>query len=89
MIYAELIEKKPWHEGLFPDDGKPYRTRQIVFKTDTGDHIHINVSEKHSGSMKFNELKVGDKICEFNTLKDKQIIHPDSKFKLYHKNALF
>lgn len=90
MKFAEVIEKKHWHDGMFPnEDGHQYRTRQIVLKTDDGHYIHINVSNKHRNSMKFNDLEIGDKICEFVTLKDKEIISPDSKFRLYSSNALF
>jgi hypothetical protein len=91
MKYAEVIEKRTWHDGQFPDpeDGKPYKTRQIVFRTDDGKRIHVNVKDKNKNSMKFNELKVGDKICEFTMLKGGNIINPDSKFTMYSKNALF
>lgn len=91
MIYAEVIEKRPWHEGQYPDPEtrQPYKTRQILFKTDDGKDLHVNVKDNHPNSMKFNVLKVGDKIHEFNTLQDRSIISPDSKFSMYSKNALF
>lgn len=90
MIYAEVIEKRPWHDGQFiGEDGKPYKTRQILFRTDEGKEIHVNVKDNNASSMKFNALRVGDKICDFVMLKGNNIISPDSKFTPYSKNALF
>jgi len=91
-MIAKVLRKSPWKDGIFPivDIGLDYRTRQIQFIIEgTTDVIHINVQTRRLASMKFDRLKVGDRIKDFTLLKNKPIINPESSFVIHSDGALF
>lgn len=91
-MIAKLIDKGAWKDGVYPatDIGLYYRTRQLTFAVEgTNDQLRINVQTRRPNSMKFNKLKIGDRIKDFHLLKDKPIINPESSFVLHSDGALF
>jgi len=90
-MIAKLIEKGPWKTGVYPSGviGLDYRTRMLKFQTEDGTQLRLNVQDRRPNSMKFNKLKVGDRIKEFSLLVGKPIINPESSFVLHSDGALF
>lgn len=91
-MIAKVIEKSAWKTGVYPSGkiGLDYRTRQIIFQVEGTNHkIRVNVQTRRPNSMKFNSLKLGDRIKDFKLLADKPIINPESQFTLYSDAALF
>lgn len=87
-MIAKVTKKLPWTDGTFTKNG-PYRTRQMfLLREEDGKSIRINISDNKPKSMRFNDLKVDDRISEFKMLNTTNI-HPESDFKLYNPNALF
>ena len=91
-MIAKLVRKGPWKDGQFPSakKGLAYRTRQLIFEIeDTDEYLRVNVHDHLDKSMKFNKLKVGDRIREFTLLVNKPIINPESSFVMHSDAALF
>lgn len=90
-MIARLIDKGQWKDGIYPSGviGLTYRTRMLKFMTEDGTQLRLNVQDRRPNSMKFNKLKVGDRIKEFSLLNGKTIINPESSFVLYSDAALF
>lgn len=88
-MVAEVISKESWKDGKYPTrDGLHYRTRQIKFRSDEGIILRINVKSHIPTSIKYNSLKIGDRIVGFSLLKP-GIIDCESDFTIYHKGSLF
>lgn len=91
-MIAKVIQKSPWKDGKFPDGeiGLHYQTRQILFHVEgTAKQIRVNVQTRRPKSMRFNSLKVGDRIKEFTMISGKPIINPESSFVVHSDGALF
>ena len=95
-VIAKLIKKRNWQDGQFPGEKKvAYRTRQLIFEVEENDqdiqeYIWMNVKDNNPITMKWNELKLGDKVKSFKMLLDKQpIINPTSPFERHYDGALF
>lgn len=80
MKYAILREKKGWKNSIYGE----HRTKMLIFETDDGSKLILNIRTDKPSSLEFDKLKKGDKICDFRTLlnKDKNI-DPNSTYRVF------